>query len=213
MHRRRTAAVAVAVALVGTLAAAGAGVAQPGRSAAPADPLVSLRRANDVVVAEAYGARVNVDLGVWLVAGDAGFEARAHRTSYRELIEAEIVTPGGSVALTEVEMSGFRGLPRFSQVTVRKLDGTLVTSRSVRFCPGYQRVRVLEDAPDAPTYPRGCWYGHPYTLGAVYGIDPGWAVPLLGEFGSLRMRLPLGRYDVSVQITDEYRDVLGLGEI
>jgi hypothetical protein len=212
LHRRRTAAVAVSVALVGTLAAAGTGAAQPDRSTVPADPLVSLRRANDVVVAEAYGARVNVDLGVWLVAGDVGFEARAHRTSYREPIEAEIVTPGGSVALTEVAMPNFRGLPRFSQVTVRELDGSLVTSRSIRFCPGYQRVRVLEDAPDSPTYPSGCWYGHPYTLGAVYGVDPGWAVPLLGESGSLRMKLPLGRYDVSVRITDAYRDALGLGE-
>ena len=210
MTRRCAAAIAGAVTLVTTLLGASTGSAQPSNSAGPSEPLISLRRANDVVVAEAYRSSVYVNPGIWLVAGDAGFDARAHRTSYREPIQAEMLTPGGTVALADVAMQGFLGLPQFTRVTVRKLDGTVVVNRTTRFCPGYERVRVLQDAPDTPSYPSGCWYGHPYTLGAVYGVDPGWAVPLVGEYGGIRMKLPLGRYDVNVRITDAYREVLGL---
>ncbi|MGH3507490.1 MAG: lysyl oxidase family protein [Nocardioidaceae bacterium] len=210
MNRRCAVAVAGAVTLVGTLLGAGTGSAQPPTSAAPSEPLISLRRANDVVVAEAYRSKVYVNPGIWLVAGDAGFEARAYRPSYRESIQAEMLTPGGTVTLTDVAMRSFRGLPQFTRVKVSELDGTVVVNRTTRFCPGYERVRVRQDAPDTPTYPSGCWYRHPYTLGAVYGVDPGWAVPLVGEYGGIRMKLPLGRYDVSVRITDAYREVLGL---
>ena len=43
------------------------------------------------------------------------------------------------------------------------------------FCPGAgELARVSDDGPDIATYPQFCG-GNPFTLGAVWGIDSGWA--------------------------------------
>jgi hypothetical protein len=66
---------------------------------------------------------------------------------------------------------------------------------------------VRPDAPARSPYPVGCWY-NPYTLGAVQGVQEGWATPLLGDGAPLR--IGPGRYTVTATVNPVFADTFGL---
>ncbi|HEY7044064.1 MAG TPA: hypothetical protein VH419_10395, partial [Nocardioidaceae bacterium] len=181
------------------------------RAAAPAasTPMLKLIHAADRVTLDRYGQRVYLALGVYAAAGDLPFEIRAHRPSWAKPIQAFLETPGGEVALPAHSFSDFQRLRRFFTVSFTNPVGDVVWDRTFGFCPAGEAVRV---DPEAPTpsrpYPAECPY-NPFTRGAVYGISPGHALPLLGDYGPTA-RIPLGHYKATVTIADRYADVLGL---
>jgi hypothetical protein len=97
-----------------------------------------------------------------------------------------------------------------------RLDVTKVgsdTTRTSRFAAclggGWERgsERVRPEAPATSPYPHSCYY-NPFSIGAVQGVQEGWATPVLGEGAALRLKP--GKYDVTARITPAYADPLGI---
>ena len=208
---RRT--VAVASALAVALGTAFTSVSSAETTGGKADPrpLLSLRTASDKIIVEKYGRSVYPNLGIYLEAGDEAFEVRLNRAyDYLTPIEGHFVTSGGDVALPADLLKSFRGLPRFTHLTITDKSGSVVVDRNQRFCSSGEPTRIRPDAPDVSTYPLDCPY-NPFTLGAVFGIDPGFAMPAVEPYGK-PLRIPLGRYTVTLAVNPLYRDLLGLSE-
>ncbi len=180
----------------------------PKDAALAARPILTVTHATDFVTLEKFGNKVELALGVYAVAGDEPFEVQAHRTSYNQPIHASVVTTAGDVALPDGTVKNFRKLNGLFTLRVYDKDGNTVVSRSLAFCPWEDEVRVRDDAPPPKNYPQECPY-NPYTVGGIYGIDAGYAKPILGDYGH-RVGLDLGRYTAKVWVAKPYRDALGL---
>lgn len=156
-----------------------------------------------------------LDLGVYIAALDAPFEIRARRTSYRSPIEAFEVTHGPAgeelVALPASAIDGWAGLKDFLSISVVDADGETAHDASLDFCPnGYEHQRVNDSGPETPTYPFSC-YGNPFALGMVWGIDEGWSVDSnTYDFRAMSIRVPTGRYQVTVSIAPEYQEIFSV---
>ena len=208
---RRLAALVAAASLTAVGAAAvgsGPSSATETRPSAADHPKLSLQAASSHVVLERYGHTVYPNFGIYAVAGDDAFEIRAHRESYHRPIEAELMTDSGAVPLPEGLVSRWGGLPRFVHLKMTDSSGAVVVDDTRTFCPTGDSVRVRPDAPDVSTYPYEC-STNPFTVGAVYGIDPGFGIPVIEQYGR-GMRLPLGRYTATVWVSKAYRQALGL---
>lgn len=211
---RRTFAIASAVVMAAATAVATAAPAEsspsPGAVAkrAPLPPLALTTAAHKITV-ESYRHRVYANLGIYAVAGDEDFEVIASRTpDYKFPITGHIVTTGGDIDLPDGLLKSFRGLPGFTHLTITDKDGNAVVTRSAPFCPSGNSQRVRPDAPDVSIYPFEC-PSNPFTLGAVFGLDAGYAVPAVDPFGRA-LRLDPGRYTATVTIGTTYQTLLGL---
>ena len=158
--------------------------------------------------AMSYGGRTYTDLGLRLVAGDEPFELWSHRTGYDQKIQTVWRSRAGDVALPAGSMSTFGTLRHFLKVSIKPLkgDGAATTMVQGACLAGYSE-RVTPDAPAVSDYPRSCYY-NPYALGAVQGIQAGWATPVLNGYKPLR--LAPGRYQVTSTIASTYAARLGL---
>ena len=207
--RRARTAVLVALALAGGgLVSAGPAVAA---TSAPltleaARSAVTLYRASDVDGGGVYG-----NLGIHAVAGKRPFEVRAKRTSYTKPIVAQLVRPGKDKKM--LTPADFSGLTKFSTMTFTNTAGKVVSKSTETFCPNaYEPVRRRPTASASSPYPQGC-NANPYSLGAVWGIQAGYAVSLGGEgyYGDATLPdLPVGSYTATIKINKAYRKALGL---
>ena len=69
-------------------------------------------------------------------------------------------------------------MSRFVHYTVTDASGRVIYKLRTGFCPdGYDLQRLSPSGPLNPTFPEFCG-DNPFTLGAVWGIDRGWAVGL-----------------------------------
>ncbi|HET7481918.1 MAG TPA: lysyl oxidase family protein [Actinomycetota bacterium] len=154
--------------------------------------------------------RTYLDLGVLLEVTEAPFELVLRRSDYTQPVTISQVLSSGSTTETRAidpsVMDGWKGLKDFFRVTVMSTRGQIVLNRTMRFCPnGYEQQRVNDSGPPQPTYPDAC-FSNPFTRGMVWGIDQGWAVPVLGYAGP-RARLLEGTYIATVSIADPYVDM------
>jgi hypothetical protein len=211
-HRLLPAA-ALSTALVTTMLGGlgGAGAATSGTLAsAEGDAIITLSTP-DKVRGYTFGRRdrVWIDLGLTAKTGLGGLEVRSNRPSYDAPITTSWSSGDLSGSLPAGTQEDFRGLSRFARVIIRKLDGTVVARRQFDAClNSWGGARYRPDGEAKNPYPYGCPW-NPYTVGSVQGIPGGWAVNLSEENG-IRARLPRGRYDLTVRITDAYADALGL---
>jgi hypothetical protein len=196
------------------LALAGPGLVGGTADAAVTSGLTLERSRSSVTVYriadEEGGAYVYGDLGVYAVAGKKDFEVKAKRSSYAKPIKATWVRKGKDKKLPAP--ADFTGLSKFSTTTYRNAAGRVVATSSSTFCPNtYQPVRRRPSAPATSPYPAGC-DANPYSLGAVWGIQSGYAVPLTGDqySGSAFPDLPLGVYQATIAVSPAYRKALGL---
>lgn len=149
------------------------------------------------------------NLGVYAVAGKRPFKVTAKRSSYRKPIVAKLVRPGKDRKLPTP--SDFSGMPKFFTTTFTNSTGKVVARTTSSFCPNSDNpVRRRPSAPATSPFPMTCngWNPNPYTLGAVWGIQKGYAA-LLPEVG---LELPAGKYTAVVTITPAYRKALGLSK-
>ena len=216
---RHTLTIAAAACLAATVAAAPASSQAAGSSSgAAADrPDLSLRVASKAVTAHKSGDhKVFLDLGAYLVAGDVPFQVNSTRASYRKPVVGTVIgdpdDPADDITLTQDMVSGFNGLRDFVHLRIRDTDGRIVGEQTKGFCAAAGAVRVRPNAPDTSDFPNSDFYGgcryHPFTLGSVLGLQEGWGASVLG-YGS-RMELARGRYDVTVTIDKDYRELLGI---
>ncbi|GAB2883273.1 lysyl oxidase family protein [Nocardioides pacificus] len=212
-------AIAASTALVGTGAS---GASAAAGSTAATSPFSLTRAAPDAtagppatlwaphkVTAEASGKRVWVDLGVRLVAGSAPFELRSTRASYSDPIVTTWHSPDGPVELPGVRMKNFNGrLPGMVRLVIRDRRGTVVHRETRGGClNSWSTERVRPDAPARSPYPQSC-YGSLYSLGAVQGVQTGWASPLSDS--GRRLPLKPGTYQVTASLGAAYAGPLGL---
>lgn len=214
---RLPAAVAAAIALVVPLTVAA------GSAAAPSPKLglitASSTAEGTVYIDEEEGEEywfLELDLGIHVSSGKDPFELRAVRRSYEQQVEATQVTPAGERRLPAGLVKDLSGLTDFATLKLTNSRNKVVMSQSITFCPNsYAAQRIAKDAPSDSYYPRECAGWNPYALGAVWGIQRGYAVPLLGEeggfFDGVDGSLPApGRYRAQVTINPAYATALGI---
>jgi hypothetical protein len=176
-----------------------------------ASPRLTLERARSNVTLERYGDdAVYGDLGIYAVAGKKAFVVKAKRSNYAKPIKATLVRKGKDKKLPRP--ADFTGLRKFFTTTYTNAAGKVVGRTSSTFCPnGYQTVRRRPSAPSTSPYPHGC-QANPYSRGAVWGIQAGYAVPLSGgEYSEAAFpNLQVGTYTATVRIEPAYRKALGL---
>lgn len=186
----------------------------PGLTPTPKLGLLKTQSTVELTVYSEDGGKygfMELDLGVYAVAGNEPFEIRAVRPTYGQPIEATRVSASGNKVLPTGLVSGFGGLTDFA--TVRLIDSRNRTawSKALDFCPNGQAQRIKKDAPLDPHFPEAC-AGNVYSLGAVWGIQRGYAVPLQGEDAYLdapTASLPKpGRYRAEIKVSPEYAKAL-----
>jgi hypothetical protein len=199
----RRAAIAAGTAAVTALALTGALVGLPAGAAAPGEPTLNLW-APASSTGYYYGGGAYLESTFKVVAGDVPVEIRAHRTSYDQPISAELVSPGGNVALPADAMQDFTGLTDFITVTVTKsATGRTVVSYPQNACLNGYSERTSPEAPARSPYPLGCPY-NPYTVGSVMGVQSGHAVGLDAYYGGQDVDLKPGEYDISATVKPEF---------
>ena len=102
----------------------------------------------------------------------------------------------------------------FTHVRVIDAAGATIVEHDEPFCPngtpaGAPRgtgdpVPIQPDAPSASPYPRGCPL-HPFTRGAVLGLQAGWGASSSNRWYSETVQLPDGAYRAVVTINRAYR--------
>ena len=203
--RRR---LAVGVTVMGTAVVTGLTGAAAPAAAAGSPPPLALEATRTTVTGFLSDGKAYFDTGVYAVAGAKPFEVRAHRTSYAKLVRASRVQPGTDQVLPDGSVDEqFGGLTKFVAVTVTDQHGKVVSRKKQSFCPnGFEAVRRRPDAPATSPYPEGCYAGTPYALGAVYGLQAGYATPV----GYSSAKLKVGTYTATVVIAKQYRDLFGI---
>ena len=161
------------------------------------------------------GKRAYLDLGVYLASEGGAFEVWAARPDYDHPVSLWQVVRDGSL-MTRYPLAGsmfaadWQGLARFFHVTVTDASGAVVLDRFHPFCPGSgDLARVNDQGPDVPTYPQFC-SGNPFTLGAVWGLDEGWASNLFGYGTTDSIKGPDGHYTATVSIAPAYVSRFGI---
>jgi hypothetical protein len=209
VSRRRLLIVALAVAALAPLAWPGAAAAQ---SSAPS--LRLLATGGSPVTLHRFEGRVRLNLSVWVAATSGDFELRVARPDYDTPVGvAQVDSATGAVVrdLPEEVLDGWSGLSRFLQVVIRDSSGKWVVGRVFTFCPnGWDRQRADDSGAELPSYPTFCGAGSPFTRGAVWGLDSGWATRALGadfDAPSVRIRRD-GVYTLTVRILPSYVQML-----
>ncbi|MGI3785236.1 MAG: hypothetical protein ACRYG2_31140 [Janthinobacterium lividum] len=214
--RRAARSLLIAAAVTATAAA---GAVPAGAATRPA---LTIEAARSTVTVYRYvedgDVFVDGDLGVYAVADvKQAFEVRTKRKDYDSALVAKQIRPGKDRTLPVP--ADLTGLSDFTRTTFRDTKGTVVTTSTSTFCPNvYEPVRRSPKAPATSPYPQGC-DGNPYSLGAVWGLQAGYAASL-SEDGyydegdtdepSGLSQLGLGSYTATVSITPAYRKALHL---
>jgi hypothetical protein len=202
MPRLRTALAASAVAVVCLIPAGSA-------AASARSPHLRVFAASSNVTIEKFGrGPVQLGVGAYLAAMGGDFQLDVARPGYRSPIGVTEVIGGRSRALPVAVAHGWDGIARFVNFTVSSNSRGVIASRTMNFCPNdWNRQRVDGSGPLTPRYPQFCGT-NPFTLGAVWGIDRGWAVGL--DSAAPAVRLPVGTYTVRVSLARAYAEMFGV---
>jgi hypothetical protein len=152
-------------------------------AAPPSLRLIASR--SDVTIIRSRRYPVLLDLGVYVAPVGGSIQLDVYRRDYDNPIQVDQVTDGATaVPLPTDLLDGFYGLARFGHIRVVNALGETVSRETVDLCPAsYDRARIDDSGPAVPTFPSlGC-NANPFTLGAVWGIDSGWAVDLVSPYG------------------------------
>lgn len=176
-------------------------------------PTVRLFAASTQVAAErGRNDLVSVDPGMWVASVGGALELRASRPDYDtppSLVQTDAVTGAVLRTLPSEMLHGWGGLRGFFHLRVLDLDGTVVLSEDLPFCPNtYQRARLSDEGPLNSVYPYICG-GSPFTRGTVWGIDEQWAVAAVSDFG-VEFKGPRRHYRLRVEIDAAWVTALGI---
>jgi hypothetical protein len=166
---------------------------------------------------------VSVDPNAFVTPVGADFKLIVNRPDYDTPVTAKQVDPQTDAVLrtfSEDALDGWSGLKDFTQYEIRDASGHVVRTGSNSFCPNaYGRARLNvdgNDGPLVPSYPYDCGSYSPFTRGNVWGIDLGWATPMLGNGGyyygggQLSWRAVKNRYTIHIEIAPAWVDALSI---
>jgi hypothetical protein len=199
---------AIGLAAISTISAPAAGAA----GTAPTIRLVT--GADKVTLKRPPGRRAYLDIGAFIASIGGAFEIWASRPDYDTPVSvSQVARIGGTVTTTPLPSwvdNDWFGLSKFIHVVVTDADGAVVLDRYHPLCPGAgELARVNDEGPDVATFPQFCG-GNPFTLGAVWGIDSGWASNVFGYGTNDSIKGPDGRYTATVSIAPEYQTLFGV---
>src|SRR5262245_41662963 len=194
--------------------------------ASPADavgatPTVRLLTSAQQITAERNGRGfVQVDPGAYVTPVGADFKLIVNRPDYDTPVAARQVDPDTGTVLRTIPtemLDGWDGLKDFTNYEVLDGNGQVVASETLTFCPNaYNRSRLSDSSPLVPTYPYDCGGGYaPFTRGSIWGLDDGWAAPLVGGGyyyggGRIGWKAPQGSYTIRVSIDPAWVDLLSI---
>lgn len=219
-HWRRPAAGAAAVMAVIALTATSASAATATAAATAAvtaaahRPEIKLIPAQRNITIGGAGGHVNVDPGIWIASLGAALQLNVQRASYAKPLTITQVYrgPGGKIA--HHRLPGWVlgklavGMHHFLTLTVKNAAGQVVYSTQALFCPNtFDPERAVPNSPASPRYPQEC-LGDPFPLSMPWGIQRGWAVDPLEEFGYNYPKLPAGVYHITETVNARYRQLL-----
>ena len=202
MHRRLLIALVAMLAMFVT--AAGTSAAAPAPT--PAAPKLRVFTATPSVDLFKYRNQpVPLDIHAYVAALGGDFRIDASKAKYGDPIVTQQVVGSSRRTLPSWVPDGWSGLRNFLHYTVHDMQGKIVASADMTFCPaGFNMQRVDDSGPATPTFPFFCGT-NPFTLGSVWGIDQGWASGL--DYISPAVQVPLGRYTVTVSFPQAYRQL------
>ena len=168
-----------------------------------APPLRLVAAVSSVTVQRFPEEPVFLALGINLVAGDAPLEIHVKRASYHDPIVAEQLLGRGARKrarrLPDELVDGFNGLKDLIRLTLTDDSGQEILDQNRTFLPTGSSVRVRPDAPPTSPYPES-FSGSPFALGAVWGLQAGWAIDVLGG-GIDGIELSDGTYAARVRMS------------
>ena len=193
--------------------AAGLALALPAPAAAQESPSLRLFAGDRNARVSSDDLDITLDVGLWVASTHGEFRIRATRPGYGPWQGAQVDAATGAPlrTLPRSLLDGEHGLPRFVEMRFFNSRGRLAARRTLGFCPSSSQ-RVNGDGPAAPTYLPTCGTTFPFTRGAVWGIDTGWAGAVRGgfELGQPPLGLRPGRYTVHAAIRPGYRRLFAI---
>jgi len=200
------------LAAVTVAGSAGAAVPAPAPAApvaAPKAPVFSLvNTAPRITVRRPAGEPAFAYLtGPALVAGGKPVVFTATRASYAQPVVATMAV-GTAKRSLPTALAGLDGLRKVVTVTVTDAAGRSVGTSTAGACPtgGSDGGRTRPDAPATSPYPTVCSAG-PFALRTVYGVQAGWAAPLLV---APVIDGPDGVYTVTTTVTPAWRALFSM---
>src|SRR4051812_2168321 len=179
---------------------------------ASAPPLRLVAAVSSVTAQRFPGEPVFLPLGINLVAGDRPLEIHVKRASYHDPIVAEQLLGRGARKRTRrlpgELVDGFNGLKDLIRLTLTDDSGKEILDQNQTFAPVGSSVRVRPDAPPTSPYPESPG-GSPFALGAVWGLQAGWAIDVLGG-GIDGVELADGSYTARVRMSAPHLAFFGI---
>src|SRR5690348_3094808 len=169
---------------------------------------IKLIAAQRTITATRAGKQVFVDPGIWVASLGAPLQLDVSRASYTQPVTVTQVInqpglPPQTRALPASILDGWNGLKNFLTLTIKNKAGQVVATTRITLCPNsFDTERARPDSPPTSPFPQQCAAGDPFQLGAVWGIQQGWAVNA-AQFGR-SYRLGLGTYRVTESIAPAY---------
>jgi hypothetical protein len=197
---------------------AAAAAVWPAHATAASAPSLRLIAAGPEITLNRHGRDVPLDLGVYVASVGGDFELHVARPDYdTPAVASQVDGRTGKIlrALPAELLDGWFGLNRFIRVAFFNDAGAIVAVKHFRFCPNsFARQRIDDRGPTLSRYPVFCDWQSPFLKGMVWGIDAHWAAPTLNsgfdELGGPSLRVPEGRYTVSVRIAQPYAELFGV---
>jgi len=201
----------LAVALMATMFAAPVG-------AAGAPPTLRLLvSSTQITVDRNRHGFVSIDPGAWVTPVTDDFELWVSRPDYDTPITIKQVDADTKAVLrtfSAENLEGWTGLKGFGHYVVEDANGEIVLKETVPFCPNsWRRERLSDEGPIAPDYPGSCGAGFaaPFTKGSIWGLDLGWAAPVVGgNYSGFRWKADRRHYTVRFSIDRAWVDRLSI---
>jgi Lysyl oxidase len=210
-RRRPSVPILLAVALMASLFAAPVG-------AAGATPTLRLFVSSTQITVERnrHGS-VSVDPGAWVTPVNDDFELWVSRPDYDTPItikQVDSITNAVLRTFPAKNLEGWSGLKDFGRYEVRDAKGNVLLRKTIRFCPNsWQRQRLSDDAPLVSGYPSSCGAGFaaPFTMGSIWGLELGWASPIVRGYRSrLAWKADRRNYTIRFSIDPTWVDLLSI---
>jgi len=182
-------------------------------SAAAADPPSLRLFVADSAITVERGRQdfVFIDPGAWITPVGGDFKLVVSRPDYDTPItikQVDAVTGEVLRTLPAEMLDGWFGLKDFGHYRIEDAEGNEVTAQSFPFClNSYNRQRLSDDGPLISQYPYFCG-GGPFTKGAIWGLEHGWATSFVGGYYGFGFEAPKKHYTITFSIEQEWIDAL-----
>jgi len=151
------------------------------------------------------------DPGAWVTPVGGDFKVLVSRPDYDTPVtikQVDAVTGEVMRTFPADTMDAWFGLKDFGSYRVEDAQGNEVLSLTFPFClNSFNRQRLSDDGPLTSQFPFFCG-GGPFTKGAVWGLENGWATAFVGGYYGFGFEAPKKRYTVTFSIAQEWVDAL-----